>query len=93
MDASVAVQADQSEEETEFLLALAEKHAFIAGVVGWWTCARPIFPGGSNITRVSTNCGIPAHRAVGAGRCLHNPGATCWRGSGACGSSASRTIS
>jgi L-fuconolactonase len=31
----VAVQADQSEAETEFLLGLAEKHDFIKGVVGW----------------------------------------------------------
>lgn len=31
----VAVQADQSEEETNFLLRLADKHAFIKGVVGW----------------------------------------------------------
>lgn len=31
----VAVQADQSEQETEFLLALAQKYSFIKGVVGW----------------------------------------------------------
>ncbi len=31
----VAVQADGSEEETDFLLQLAEKHGFIKGVVGW----------------------------------------------------------
>jgi L-fuconolactonase len=31
----VAVQADQSEAETLFLLDLAEKHPFIQGVVGW----------------------------------------------------------
>src|SRR5690554_5251341 len=31
----VAVQADQSEEETEFLLQLASQHNFIKGVVGW----------------------------------------------------------
>ena len=35
VDACVAVQADQSETETEFLLALAEKNNFIKGVVGW----------------------------------------------------------
>jgi L-fuconolactonase len=33
--ACVAVQARQTLEETRFLLALAEQHAFIAGVVGW----------------------------------------------------------
>jgi L-fuconolactonase len=31
----VAVQADQSEAETHFLLTLADQHAFIRGVVGW----------------------------------------------------------
>ena len=34
-DGSVAVQARQSLAETEFLLDLAEAHAFIVGVVGW----------------------------------------------------------
>lgn len=32
---SVAVQADQSEDETHFLLQLAERHPFVIGVVGW----------------------------------------------------------
>ena len=35
IDACVAVQADQSDAETRFLLELAEEHDFIAGVVGW----------------------------------------------------------
>ena len=35
IDGSIAVQADQSEKETEFLLDLAEKNSAIAGVVGW----------------------------------------------------------
>ena len=35
IDGCIAVQADQSEAETEFLLNLAEKHDFIKGVVGW----------------------------------------------------------
>ncbi|MDR0792328.1 MAG: amidohydrolase family protein [Chitinophagaceae bacterium] len=34
-DGCVAVQADQSEKETEFLLQLAKKNDFIKGVVGW----------------------------------------------------------
>jgi len=34
-DASIAVQARQSLEETRWLLALADHHPFIAGVVGW----------------------------------------------------------
>ena len=35
IDAVVAVQADQSEDETDFLLSLAAQHDFIRGVVGW----------------------------------------------------------
>ena len=35
MDGCIAVQADQSETETEFLLRLAEENSFIKGVVGW----------------------------------------------------------
>lgn len=35
IDGCVAVQADQTEEETEFLLQLASENNFIKGVVGW----------------------------------------------------------
>lgn len=35
IDGCVAVQADQSEAETDFLLELADRHDFIRGVVGW----------------------------------------------------------
>lgn len=35
IDGCIAVQADQSEQETEFLLQCAEKNPFIKGVVGW----------------------------------------------------------
>jgi L-fuconolactonase len=35
VDGCVAVQADQSENETEFLLKLAQHNSFIKGVVGW----------------------------------------------------------
>jgi L-fuconolactonase len=35
MDGSIAVQANQSELETEFLLDFAERNEFIKGVVGW----------------------------------------------------------
>jgi len=41
VDGSVAVQADQSEEETRFLLDLAEDHPFILGVVGWVDLLAP----------------------------------------------------
>lgn len=35
VDRCVSVQAGQTEQETEFLLGLAARHDFIAGVVGW----------------------------------------------------------
>jgi L-fuconolactonase len=35
IDATIAVQARQSENETFFLLELAARHSFIAGIVGW----------------------------------------------------------
>jgi L-fuconolactonase len=41
MDASVAVQARQMVEETAWLLRLADRHAFILGVVGWVDFASP----------------------------------------------------
>ena len=41
VDATIAVQADQSETETEFLLGLAEGNARIAGVVGWLDLRSP----------------------------------------------------
>jgi len=44
IDASIAVQADSSEAETDFLLDLAERHPFIAGVVGWVDLRAPNLP-------------------------------------------------
>src|SRR5256885_2004156 len=41
VDASIAVQADQSENETLFLLDLANRHERIAGVVGWVDLCSP----------------------------------------------------
>jgi L-fuconolactonase len=35
IDGTIAVQADQSEDETNFLLKLAEENDWIVGVVGW----------------------------------------------------------
>lgn len=40
-EASIAVQARQSHEETRALLALADAHPFIVGVVGWIDLQRP----------------------------------------------------
>jgi len=41
VDASVAVQARQTLEETRWLLELADRHPFIAGVVGWVDLQAP----------------------------------------------------
>ena len=41
IDAVVAVQADLSIAETEFLLALAAQHEFVRGVVGWIDLGAP----------------------------------------------------
>ena len=41
MDGCVAVQADQSERETQFLLDLARDYPFIHGVVGWVDLRSP----------------------------------------------------
>lgn len=35
IDACIAVQARADEEETDFLLGLAQRHTWIAGVIGW----------------------------------------------------------
>jgi len=40
-DGTIAVQARQSVEETEWLLQLADEHAFIRGVVGWVDLRSP----------------------------------------------------
>ena len=44
MDGSVAVQADQSEQETMFLLDLAGRFSGIKGVVGWVDLCSPELP-------------------------------------------------
>ncbi len=44
IDACVAVQADQSEKETLFLLDLAQQCKTIAGVVGWVDLCAPSLP-------------------------------------------------
>ena len=41
IDGCVAVQADQSDNETEFLLHLADANSFIKGVVGWVDLKAP----------------------------------------------------
>lgn len=41
IDRAIAVQADQSEKETEFLLGLADRNSEIAAVVGWVNLRDP----------------------------------------------------
>jgi L-fuconolactonase len=41
LDGAIAIQADQTEAETDFLLALADCHSFIRGVVGWIDLRAP----------------------------------------------------
>ena len=43
-DGSIAVQACQTVEETQWLLSLAEKSDFIKGVVGWVDLCSPDLP-------------------------------------------------
>ncbi len=42
IDGCVAVQADQSDKETEFLIALANSYPYLKGVVGWIDLQLPI---------------------------------------------------
>ncbi|HLH36546.1 MAG TPA: amidohydrolase family protein [Alloacidobacterium sp.] len=44
VDASIAVQARQTMEETQWLLKMADEHPYIAGVVGWAPLSSPDFP-------------------------------------------------
>lgn len=44
IDGCVAVQADQSEQETTFLVQLAREYDFIKGVVGWTDFRSPDLP-------------------------------------------------
>lgn len=44
VDAAVAIQARQTVEETRWLLDVAQKNLFIAGVVGWAPMIRKDFP-------------------------------------------------
>ena len=54
VDGTIAVQADQSEQETMFLLDLAARHDFMRGVVGWeW--AAELLPAG-----IRVNALVPA---------------------------------
>jgi L-fuconolactonase len=41
IDATIAVQATQTDAETQWLLQLADEHPFVAGVVGWVDLCAP----------------------------------------------------
>lgn len=59
VQAAVAVQARQTVEETEWLLELAAKHSFIAGIVGWAPICSAEFP--AQLERLSEHaklCGL-----------------------------------
>jgi len=59
VDAVVSVQARQTLDETDWLLGLAEKHDFIAGVVGWVPLTAPTVA--DTLARLAGNprlCGV-----------------------------------
>lgn len=60
--ATVAVQARQSLEETEWLLDLADVTPWIAGVVGWLPIASPQFE--QELERFTGNCHLKGFRHV-----------------------------
>jgi L-fuconolactonase len=62
VDATVAVQARQTVEETEWLLDLAARHPFILGVVGWVPLVDPAV--GQDIARFAQNPRLKAVRHV-----------------------------
>jgi L-fuconolactonase len=45
IDKTILVQAAQTKAETDFLLDLAQKHEFVAGVIGWLDLDSPNFAG------------------------------------------------
>ncbi len=62
VDATVAVQARQTIEETEWLLDLAARHPFIRGVVGWVPLADPAVD--AHLERFAANPRLRAVRHV-----------------------------
>jgi L-fuconolactonase len=44
VDATIAVQVRQSEYENDYLLGLAARHDFVAGIVGWVNLLAPDLP-------------------------------------------------
>jgi len=59
MDGSIAVQADPSENETRFLLEIAEHHPAVLGVVGWVDLLAPDLPEKlEHFSRSERFCGV-----------------------------------
>ena len=59
IDGCIAVQADQSEEETLFLLQLAKENDFIKGVVGWVDlCSKDVDDRLQYFSRFDKFCGV-----------------------------------
>lgn len=59
IDGCIAVQASQSEEETRFLLELAQRNQWIAGVVGWLDlCAGNIEERLRHFSQFEKLCGV-----------------------------------
>ena len=59
IDGCIAVQADQTEAETEFLLQLADEHSFIKGVVGWVDLQAP-----EMVSRLEQWCANPRFKGL-----------------------------
>jgi L-fuconolactonase len=66
VDGSVAVQADPSENETEFLLSLAKENEFIKGIVGWVDLRSGGIEG--KLLRFSLNSRLKGFRAITQGQ-------------------------
>ncbi len=59
VDGCISIQADQSEEETHFLLQLSKENNFIKGVVGWVDlCSKTIDESLQCFSRFETFCGV-----------------------------------
>ena len=71
IDGCIAVQSDQSEKETLFLLQLAEQHKAIKGVVGWVDLANRELPERLRFFSKRTSAAGKRRGAFGA-----NPGPT-----------------
>lgn len=70
IDGCVAVQADQTLEETDFLIQLSEEHDFIKGVVGWVDLRSDHLE--AHLEKYSSNRILKGFRHVVQGEADHN---------------------